>query len=151
MENKSDIIVGLDIGTTKIVCIVGRKNEHNKIDIMGVGRADSVGIARGVVLNIDQTVASIVKAVKEASEKSGVEIKYVNVGIAGQHIKSLQHRGVKTRADLEKEINQSDVDSLIEDMYRLVMPPGEEIIEVLPQEYIVDNEQGIKNPIGMAG
>jgi len=103
------------------------------------------------VLNIDQTVASIVKAVKEASEKSGVEIKYVNVGIAGQHIKSLQHRGVKTRADLEKEINQSDVDSLIEDMYRLVMPPGEEIIEVLPQEYIVDNEQGIKNPIGMAG
>ncbi|MGP8216265.1 MAG: cell division protein FtsA [Bacteroidia bacterium] len=151
MENKSDIIVGLDIGTTKIVCIVGRKNEHNKIDIMGVGRADSVGIARGVVLNIDQTVASIVKAVKEASEKSGVEIKYVNVGIAGQHIKSLQHRGIKTRANLEKEINQADVDSLIEDMYRLVMPPGEEIIEVLPQEYIVDNEQGIKNPIGMAG
>lgn len=151
MENKSDIIVGLDIGTTKIVCIVGRKNEHNKIDIMGVGKADSVGIARGVVLNIDQTVASIIKAVKEASEKSGVEIKYVNVGIAGQHIKSLQHRGVKTRADLEKEINQRDVDSLIEDMYKLVMPPGEEIIEVLPQEYIVDNEQGIKNPIGMAG
>src|SRR3984957_3032930 len=151
MENKSDIIVGLDIGTTKIVCIVGRKNEHNKIDIMGVGKADSVGIARGVVLNIDQTVASIMKAVKEASEKSGVEIKYVNVGIAGQHIKSLQHRGIKTRANLEKEINQTDVDSLIEDMYRLVMPPGEEIIEVLPQEYIVDNEQGIKNPIGMAG
>jgi len=151
MENKSDIIVGLDIGTTKIVCIVGRKNEHNKIDIMGVGKADSVGIARGVVLNIDQTVASIMKAVKEASEKSGVEIKYVNVGIAGQHIKSLQHRGVKTRSDLEKEINQKDVDDLIEDMYKLVMPPGEEIIEVLPQEYIVDNEQGIKNPIGMAG
>lgn len=97
MENKSEIIVGLDIGTTKIVCIVGRKNEHNKIDIMGVGKADSVGIARGVVLNIDQTVASIVKAVKEASEKSGVDIKYVNVGIAGQHIKSLQHRGIKTR------------------------------------------------------
>jgi len=151
MENKSDIIVGLDIGTTKIVCIVGRKNEHNKIDIMGVGRADSVGIARGVVLNIDQTVASIVKAVKEASEKSGVEIKYVNVGIAGQHIKSLQHRGIKTRSDFEKEIGQRDVDDLIEDMYKLVMPPGEEIIEVLPQEYIVDNEQGIKNPIGMAG
>ncbi len=151
MENKSDIIVGLDIGTTKIVCIVGRKNEHNKIDIMGVGKADSIGIARGVVLNIDQTVSSIVKAVKEASEKSGVEIKYVNVGIAGQHIKSLQHRGIKTRANLEKEIEQRDVDALIEDMYRLVMPPGEEIIEVLPQEYIVDNEQGIKNPIGMAG
>lgn len=151
MENKSEIIVGLDIGTTKIVCLVGRKNEHNKIDIMGVGKADSVGIARGVVLNIDQTVASIVKAVKEASEKSGVDIKFVNVGIAGQHIKSLQHRGIKTRANLEKEIEQRDIDELIEDMYRLVMPPGEEIIEVLPQEYIVDNEQGIKNPIGMAG
>jgi cell division protein FtsA len=151
MENKSEIIVGLDIGTTKIVCIVGRKNEHNKIDVMGLGRADSVGIARGVVLNIDQTVASIMRAVKEASEKSGVDVKFVNVGIAGQHIKSLQHRGIKTRADLEKEISQHDIDTLIEDMYRLVMPPGEEIIEVLPQEYIVDNEQGIKNPIGMAG
>jgi cell division protein FtsA len=151
MENKSEIIVGLDIGTTKIVCIVGRKNEHNKIDIMGLGKAESVGIARGVVLNIDQTVASIMKAVKEASEKSGVDVKYVNVGIAGQHIKSLQHRGIKTRADLEKEISQQDIDSLIDDMYKLVMPPGEEIIEVLPQEYIVDNEQGVKNPIGMAG
>lgn len=151
MEKKSDIVVGLDIGTTKIAAIVGRKNEEGKIEIMGVGRADSIGIARGVVLNIDQTVASIMKSVKEASEKSGVEIKYVNVGIAGQHIKSLQHRGIKTRSDLEKEISQSDIDSLIEDMYKLAMPPGEQIIEVLPQEYIVDNEQGIKNPIGMAG
>jgi cell division protein FtsA len=151
MENKSEIIVGLDIGTTKIVCIVARKNEHNKIDVMGLGKSDSVGIARGVVMNIDQTVASIMKAIKEAADKSGVEIKYVNVGIAGQHIKSLQHRGIKTRSDLEKEISQQDIDSLIEDMSRLVMPPGEEIIEVLPQEYIVDNESGIKNPIGMAG
>jgi cell division protein FtsA len=151
MENKSDIIVGLDIGTTKIVAIVGRKNEAGKIEIMGVGKSDSVGIARGVVLNIDQTVASIMKAVKEASEKSGVDIKFVNVGIAGQHIKSLQHRGIRTRESLEKEISQMDIDVLIEDMYRLVMPPGEEIIEVLPQEYIVDNEQGIKNPIRMAG
>jgi len=151
MENKSEIIVGLDIGTTKIVCIVARKNEHNKIDVMGLGKSDSVGIARGVVMNIDQTVASIMKAIKEAADKSGVEIKYVNVGIAGQHIKSLQHRGIKTRSDLEKEISQGDIDALIEDMSRLVMPPGEEIIEVLPQEYIVDNESGIKNPIGMAG
>ena len=151
MEKKSNIIVGLDIGTTKIVAIVGRKNEQNKIEIMGVGKAESLGIARGMVRNIDQTVASIEKAVKEASEKSGVKIEYVNVGIAGQHIKSLQHRGVITRVDANKEITQDDVDALIDSMERLAMAPGEEIIEVLPQEYIVDNETGIKNPIGMGG
>lgn len=151
MGKKSEIVVGLDIGTTKIAAIVGRKNEEGKIEIMGIGKSDSVGISRGMVLNIDQTVASIMKAVKDASEKSGVDIKSVNVGIAGQHIKSLQHRGIRTRSNLEKEINQEDIDSLIEDMYKLAMPPGEQIIEVLPQEYIVDNEQGIKNPIGMAG
>jgi len=136
MENKSNIIVGLDIGTTKIVAIVGRKNEQNKIEIMGVGKAESLGIARGMVRNIDQTVSSIEKAVKEASDKSGVKIEYVNVGIAGQHIKSLQHRGVYTRLDASKEITQDDVDKLIDSMERLAMPPGEEIIEVLPQEYI---------------
>ena len=151
MENKSNIIVGLDIGTTKIVAIVGRKNEQNKIEIMGVGKSESLGIARGMVRNIDQTVASIEKAVKEAIEKSGVKIEYVNVGIAGQHIKSLQHRGVYTRTDSSKEITQQDVDALIDSMEKLAMPPGEEIIEVLPQEYIVDNELGIKNPIGMGG
>ncbi len=151
MEKKSNIIVGLDIGTTKIVAIVGRKNEQNKIEIMGVGKAESLGIARGMVRNIDQTVTSIEKAVKEASEKSGVKIEYVNVGIAGQHIKSLQHRGVITRVDASKEITQDDVDALIDSMERLAMAPGEEIIEVLPQEYIVDNELGIKNPIGMGG
>jgi cell division protein FtsA len=151
MEKKSNIIVGLDIGTTKIVAIVGRKNEQNKIEIMGVGKAESLGIARGMVRNIDQTVNSIEKAVKEASEKSGVKIEFVNVGIAGQHIKSLQHRGVITRVDSSKEITQDDVDALIDSMERLAMAPGEEIIEVLPQEYIVDNETGIKNPIGMGG
>ena len=151
MENKSNIIVGLDIGTTKIVVIVGRKNEQNKIEIMGVGKSESLGIARGMVRNIDQTVTSIEKAVKEASDKSGVKIEFVNVGIAGQHIKSLQHRGVYTRTDSTQEITQHDVDALIDSMERLAMPPGEEIIEVLPQEYIVDNEVGIKNPIGMGG
>lgn len=147
----SDIVVGLDIGTTKIAVIVGRKNEFGKIEILGMGKSDSVGVSRGVVLNIDQTVQSIRSAVEEAENKSGVDIKVVNVGIAGQHIKSLQHRGIKTRASLDDEISQKDIDSLIEDMYKLVMLPGEEIIHVLPQEYIVDNEQGIKNPIGMSG
>ncbi|MCC6689975.1 MAG: cell division protein FtsA [Bacteroidia bacterium] len=147
----SEIVVGLDIGTTKIAAIVGRRNEFGKIEILGMGRADSVGVARGVVLNIDQTVQSIKTAVAEAEAKSGVNIKVVNVGIAGQHIKSHQHRGIKTRASAETEISQQDVDSLIDDMYKLVMLPGEEIIHVLPQEYIIDSEQGIKNPIGMAG
>jgi len=151
MTAASEIVVGLDIGTTKIAAIVGRRNEFGKIEILGMGRADSVGVARGVVLNIDQTVQSIKAAVAEAAGKSGVNIKVVNVGIAGQHIKSHQHRGIKTRANADTEISQADVDSLIDDMYKLVMLPGEEIIHVLPQEYIIDSELGIKNPIGMAG
>lgn len=147
----SEIVVGLDIGTTKIVVIVGRRNEFGKIEILGMGKSESFGVARGVVQNIDQTVQSIQTAVAEAEAKSGVDIKVVNVGIAGQHIRSMQHRGIKTRASIEQEISQNDIDSLIDDMYKLMMAPGEEIIHVLPQEYIIDNESGIKNPIGMSG
>jgi cell division protein FtsA len=150
MEN-SEIIVGLDIGTTKICVIVGRCTEHGKVEVLGVGKAESNGVMRGVVSNIEQTVQSIKLAVTEAEAKSGVDIKVVNVGIAGQHIKSLQHRGMRTRNSLEDEISQSDIDAIIEDMYKLAMLPGEEIIHVIPQEYIVDNEQGIKHPIGMSG
>ncbi len=147
----SEIVVGLDIGTTKIVAIVGRRNEFGKIEILGMGKSESFGVARGVVQNIDKTVESIRTAVAEAEAKSGVDIKIVNVGIAGQHIKSVQHRGIKTRTSEDEEIAQKDIDSLIEDMFRLMMQPGEQIIHVLPQEYIIDGEQGIKNPIGMAG
>jgi cell division protein FtsA len=156
MEN-TEIVVGLDIGTTKIACLVGRKNEHGKIEILGIGKAESAGVSRGVVSNIVNTVESIRMAVEDAQravEKAGfgqLEINVVNVGIAGQHIKSLQHRGILTRRSLEEEITQNDIDALIDDMYKLVMLPGEEIIHVLPQEYIVDNEQGIKDPIGMSG
>jgi cell division protein FtsA len=146
-----DIVVGLDIGTTKIVCMVGSKNEFGKIEILGMGKSESVGVTRGVVSNIDKTVGSIKTAGAEAEAQSGVDIRVVNVGIAGQHIKSLQHRGEKIRHTVEEEIAQVDIDSLIDDMYKLVTLPGEEIIHVLPQEYIVDNEQGIKDPIGMAG
>jgi len=147
----SDIVVGLDIGTTKIVAIVGRKNEHGKLEILGMGRSESIGVSRGVVSNIDKTVHSIRMAIEDAENKSGVEIRVVNVGIAGQHIKSLQHRGIRVRHSVDDEINQNDINMLIDDMYKLVMLPGEEIIHVLPQEYIIDNEQGIKDPIGMAG
>lgn len=149
----SEIVVGLDIGTTKIACMVGRKNENGKIDILSMGKCESVGVTRGVVSNIEKTVNSIRTAVEEAQSKveGELNIRVVNVGIAGQHIKSLQHRGMRTRNTLDEEISQLDIDALVEDMYKLMMPPGEEIIHVLPQEYIVDDEQGIKDPIGMAG
>jgi len=151
--DEPEIIVGLDIGTTKIACIVGRINEFGKVEIIGLGRSESLGVRSGVVSNINRTVESIRRAVETATENSGAEIGEVVVGIAGQHIRSLQHRGILTRKakDHEEEISQEDIDNLVEDMHQLVMNPGEEIIHVLPQEYIVDNEQGIKDPIGMAG
>ena len=150
MEN-SEIIVGLDIGTTKIAAIVGRRNEHDKIDILGHGKTDSIGVKRGVVSNIENTVNSIRIAIEQAEIKSGVDIKYVNVGIAGQHIKSLQHHGSIIRKDIDEEISQEDIDTLHNNMFNLNMSPGEEIIDVIPQEYIIDAEQGIKQPIGMLG
>lgn len=147
----SNIIVGLDIGTTKIAAIVGRRSEHGKVEILGHGKTESIGVKRGVVSNIENTVQSIRRAVEEAELKSGAEIKYVNVGIAGQHIKSLQHRGSLIRENNDEEISQQDIDKLLHSMYNLNMSPGEEIIDVIPQEYIIDNEQGIRHPIGMLG
>jgi len=145
------IIVGLDIGTTKIAVLVGQVNEHNKIEIIGIGRAESLGVKRGMVSNIEQTINSIKIAVAEAEAQSNVEIKTVNVGIAGQHIRSMQHRGLRTRQSLEDEISKADIEALTEDMHKLVMQPGEAIIHALPQEFIVDGEHGIKNPVGMSG
>lgn len=149
MENQ--IVVALDIGTTKICAMVGRKDKHGKLEILGTGKVESVGVLRGVVSNIEKTVKAISDAIAEAERRSGVEIGVVNVGIAGQHIKSLQHRGILTRHSLHDEISQDDIDDLISDMYKLVLPPGDKIIHVIPQEYIVDNEQGIVDPIGMSG
>ncbi len=150
MKNQ-DYIVGLDIGTTKICAIVGRKNEHGKIEILGIGKADSFGVNRGVVANIEKTVDAIKKAVAEAEKNSGVQIKNVYVGIAGQHIRSLQHRGIITRDNADDEISKADIKRLINDMHKLVVNPGDKIIHVLPQEFIVDNEPGIKDPVGMSG
>lgn len=147
----SELVVGLDIGTTKIAAIVGRRNEFGKVEILGIGKTESLGVSRGVVVNIEQTVASIRAAVAIAADKANVDIGEVIVGIAGQHIKSMQHRGMITRQSLEDEVSQKDVDHLIDNMHRLVMSPGEEIIHVIPQEYIIDSESGIKNPIGHAG
>ena len=149
MEQK--IAVGLDIGTTKITVMIGRKTEHGKIEILGMGKAPSAGVMRGIVANIEKTTQSIEQALNEAVSKSGINVKQVNVGIAGQHIKSLQHRGQIVREDLESEIGESDIKVLTDNMYKLVMVPGEEIIHVFPQEYIVDKEDGIHDPKGMVG
>jgi len=158
MENKtnqndlsSELVVGVDLGTTKIAALVGRKNEFGKVEILGIGKAESLGVNRGVVVNIEQTVASIKNAVSMAADKANVDIGEVIVGIAGQHIKSMQHRGMITRQSLDDEVSQKDIDQLIDNMHRLVMSPGEEIIHVIPQEYIIDSESGIKNPIGHSG
>lgn len=149
-EKENPIIVGLDIGTTKICVTVGRRSGSNKVELLGVGKAESAGVNRGVVANIQKTVTSIREAVAVAEGQSNVDIKVVNVGIAGQHIKSIQHRGILTKND-DDEIGRVDIERLISDMYKLVLPPGEEIIHVLPQEFTIDNEPGIKEPIGMAG
>jgi cell division protein FtsA len=150
---RTKIVVGLDIGTTKIACFVGKKNDHGKIEILSMGKSESLGVMSGVVSNIKQTVESIILAVQETQGRveGNLIIKNINVGIAGQHIKSLQHRGIYTRNNSENEIAQEDINALVKDMHKLVMNPGEEIIDVIPQEYIVDNQHGIKNPIGMAG
>lgn len=150
MENEK-IVVGLDIGTTKICAIVGRKNEYGKLEVLGMGKAESDGVIRGIVTNIDKTVAAIEKAVREAEEQSGIDIRVVNVGIAGQHIKSSIHHGSITRNSSDDEITIEDVNRLTNDMYRIVIPPGSEIIHVMPQDYIVDYEEGIMDPVGMSG
>lgn len=146
-----EIIVGLDIGTTKVCAIVGRMNEHEKVEVLGMAKTDSLGVMRGVVANITKTVEAIEKVTKEVSGKTEAQIKKVYIGIAGQHIKSMQHRGILTRENSDAEISRADVKRLIQDMYKLAMPPGDRIIHVLPQEYIIDNEQGIKDPVGMGG
>jgi cell division protein FtsA len=148
---KEKIVVGLDIGTTKICVIVGRKNEFGKLEVLGLGKAESEGVIRGIVTNIDKTVHAIEKAVKEASDQSGIDIQLVNVGIAGQHIRSTIHHGSITRSTKDGEIDVDDVNRLTDDMYRIVIPPGSEIIHVMPQDYIVDYEEGIKDPVGMSG
>lgn len=148
---KDKIIVGLDIGTTKICAIVGRKNDYGKLEILGMGKSVSEGVIRGMVTNINSTVIAIEKAIKEAEEQSGIDIKVVNVGIAGQHIKSSMHHGSITRNNTNSEITVEDINRLTNDMYKTVMPFGSEIIHVMPQIYTVDYEEGIKDPVGMTG
>lgn len=148
--SEGKIIVGLDIGTTKIACIVGRKGANGRIEILGCGKAASTGVSRGIVTNIDETVNAIKTAVDEAAAQSNVDIKSVDVGIAGQHIKSLQHRGVLMRDNRDTEITDEELEKLRQDTFKINMIPGEEIIDVIPQEYFVDGEIGT-TPKGMLG
>ena len=150
MEN-DDISVGLDIGTTKIVAMIGRRNEYGKIELLGIGKAKSLGVHRGVVNNITQTIQSIQKAVDEAIAVSGIQINDAVVGIAGQHIRSLQHSDYITRPNSEEVISEEDLEKLEKQVYKLVMLPGEEIIHVLPQEFKVDGQGEITQPVGMYG
>ncbi len=147
----TDYIVGLDIGTTKIAAVVGRRAESGKIEIAGYGKTESLGVKRGFVSNIELTIQSIQRAIKEAEENSNVEIKEVYVGIAGQYVKSIQQRGHYMKQVRDEEITQDDIDKLTASMYNLAINPGEQIIAVIPQEYTIDGEPGIKEPVGMVG
>jgi cell division protein FtsA len=150
MEN-SKIAVGLDIGTTKIVTMIGRENDYGKLEILGIGKTKSLGVHRGVVNNITQTIQSIQDAVQEAEISSGFKIEDVVVGIAGQHIRSIQHSDYITRSNSDEVIDENDIDALINQVHKLIMLPGEEILHVLPQEYKIDGQAEIKEPIGMYG
>ena len=148
---RQNIFVGLDIGTTKIVALIGSLNEYGKLKIIGVGKSKSLGVHRGVVNNITQTIQSIQSAVNDAELNSSKKIEKVIVGIAGQHIRSLQHSDYITRTNSDTVINDYDLEKLINQVHKLVMLPGEEIIHVLPQDYKVDGQAEIKEPIGMFG
>lgn len=151
MRQENKHIAAIDIGTTKIVAIVGRLNEKGKVEILGMNKTPSTGVKRGVVLNIEETVNSIRSTVDEVQKQSGIHISDVYVGIAGQHIKSVKNRGYLNLGPNRDEITREDINALIEDMHKIPIDLGEEIIHVLPQNFIVDHETGVKNPVGMSG
>lgn len=149
--SKESIAVGLDIGTTKIVAMIGKKNEYGKLEILGVGKSKSLGVHRGVVNNITQTIQSIQQAVAEAENNSGYKINDVVVGIAGQHIRSIQHSDYISRKNPDEVIGEYDIELLTSQVQNLAMLPGEEIIHALPQEFKIDGQAEIKEPVGMYG
>ena len=148
---QADIVVALDIGTTKVSAVVGRKNILGNIEVIGYGKVISDGVIRGVVSNIDKTAKAVADAIDQAEKTSRQEIQTVYVGIAGQHIRSIMHQGVLYRSEPQKEITREDVDKLIQDMYKIALPPGDQILHVIPQEFMVDEEEGVTDPIGMTG
>ena len=148
--SKSELIVGLDIGTTKICCVVGETSDDGTMNIVGVGESPSTGLRKGVVVNIEQTVQSIRKAVEDAELMAGCEIHSVYAGIAGSHIKGTNSHGAIPLKD-GKEVDARDIERVIEAAKAVAIPSGSEVIHILPQEYIVDDQLGISDPVGMSG
>ncbi|GMQ81231.1 MAG: cell division protein FtsA [Rhodothermia bacterium] len=145
------IVVGLDIGTTKVCAVVASTDELERVNVLGVGVSESDGLNRGVVVNIDRTVSAVQQAVEKAERKAGVDVQNVIVGIAGDHVQSFQSRGVVTISNKDGEITDSDVQRLLDDTTHVAMPADREILHVIPQEFIVDGQDGVADPIGMSG
>lgn len=146
-----EVVVALDIGTTKICALAGRMNDLGQLEVVGIGKVESTGVLRGVVANIDRTVKAIQQAVEKVERSTQTQVKDVYIGIAGQHIKSFQHHGVLPRDNSEVEISREDLEEMRRTMHKMGLPPGDKILHVIPQEYTVDNEAGINDPIGMSG
>src|SRR5438094_3807508 len=151
MAQATSTYVGLDIGTTKISCIIAEKKGPNELNIVGVGNAPSEGLRRGVVVDLEKTVQSIQRAVDEAERMAGVTVRGVRAGIAGDHIRSINSRGVIAVSRKDNEIGAADVERVVEAAKAIAIPMDREIIHVIPQEFIVDDQDGIKDPVGMSG
>ena len=147
---QSELLVGLDIGTTKICAVVGEPNDHGGLDIIGIGTSPSTGLRKGVVVNIEQTVQSIKKALEEAELMAGCEIRSVYAGIAGSHIKGFNSHGV-IAVKSGNEVSTRDIERALDAAKAVAIPLDREVIHILPQEYIVDDQRGIADPLGMAG
>ncbi len=151
MKEQEKIVVGLDIGTTKVCAVVGSVDSQDRIHILGMGKAPSEGLNRGVVINIDKTVHAIQTAIQQAELASGIEVNSVIVGIAGDHIRSMRSKGVITISNKDNEITTKDVELLLEDCQQIMLPTDQQIIHVIPQEFVVDGQDGISDPVGMSG
>jgi cell division protein FtsA len=151
MKEQEKVVVGLDIGTTKVCAVVGSVDSQDRIHILGMGKAPSEGLNRGVVINIDKTVHAIQTAIQQAELASGIEVNSVIVGIAGDHIRSMRSKGVITISNKDNEITAKDVERLLEDCQQIMLPTDQQIIHVIPQEFVVDGQDGISDPVGMSG
>jgi len=152
MPRKNDrFVVGLDIGTTKICCVIAEKKDDGDLDIIGIGRSTSRGLRKGVVVNVDQTVDALKAAVEEAELMAGVSVERAFVGVAGGHIKGFNSRGVIAIAGRERDVTRDDVDRVIESARAVQLPPDRLIFHAVPQDFILDDQDGIRDPVGMTG
>ena len=151
MAKEGNLVVGLDIGTTKVCAIVAEVDADGSVDIIGLGHSPSRGLRKGVVVNIDATVDSVRRAVEDAELMAGVEIRSAFVGIAGGHIKGINSRGVIAVSGKNREVSQQDIDRVIDAAKAVALPVDREVIHVLPQEFMIDDQGGIKEPLGMCG